>query len=179
MAATKYSILKSNFPNSKPDLSLLQDQIEQSSIMPKLVDLQIGGDISVHITFEDEITPLEQSDLNAMCAVNTTKYQEIDEKTEELILSGFIFNGVEFSSSDRAQLRWLGLYALKEFVSYPHLISTKDDGVYSIGTLVELTNFTNTAFNHVASHIASGNLLKQQLKACTTKAEIESIVDNR
>ena len=74
------------------------------------------------------------------------RFAEINERTAELIESGYTYKGFNFSLSDRAQTNILALYSA---------LATKK------------------------SYLDSGTVLKEQIRAATTQAEVDIINDIR
>jgi hypothetical protein len=97
----------------------------------------------------------------------------IDTKSEEKIFEGFLFDGKRFSLSLSAQINWSNLLFLPESF-FPVNLSTKDDDVYSL-TYANVQLFYQAALNGKNSPLQEGNVLKQQVKAATTKEELDLI----
>ena len=107
------------------------------------------------------------------------KINEIDNKTSQLIESGFTWNNILFSFSKNAQLNWLGLLNIKSTLTYPYEIGKKEGGSYNIQDGTEMDYFLNSAIVHKESHIATGRAMQNQVLDCTTIEQLNSIVDNR
>jgi hypothetical protein len=106
------------------------------------------------------------------------KIKEIDKRTQELIESGFSFDGHSFSLSLSAQVNWIGLKVMSELLTWPIEITTVDDGAYELQQ-VNLLAFAATAAATVQSHLAAGRALKLQVQAAASKEAVEAIKDNR
>lgn len=89
------------------------------------------------------------------------KIKEIDRNTETLIFRGFEYNGLTFSLSTNAQINWINLPNLPEFI-FPITILSKNDEPYEL-SYNEMMNFYLSAMNGKNSHLQSGNILKQGL----------------
>ena len=107
------------------------------------------------------------------------RYDEIDLKTEALIAQGFTYDSRTFSLSQEAQINWTNLYQARSLFTYPVSATTKDQDAYSIPDIATVEAFYQTGLGTVQAHLDSGRDLKVQVKAATTKAEIDAIVDNR
>jgi hypothetical protein len=97
----------------------------------------------------------------------------IDAKSEEKIFEGFSFDGKRFSLSLSAQINWSNLLFLPESF-FPVNLSTKDDDVYSL-IYANVQSFYQAALNGKNAPLQEGNVLKQQVKAATTKEELDLI----
>lgn len=97
----------------------------------------------------------------------------IDNHSQNKIFEGFIYDNKRFSLSLSAQINWSNLLFLPESF-FPVNLSTKDDDVYSL-TYVNVQDFYNAALNGKNTPLQEGNVLKQQVKNCTTKEELDLI----
>lgn len=107
------------------------------------------------------------------------KKTSIDIKTRELILSGFTYDNVLFSSSETAQRNWMALDQFKAFHSYPVSVTTEDDNSYSFATAEEISNFVLTAVGTINYHYSTGRALKIQVNVATDLSGVDAVVDNR
>lgn len=111
------------------------------------------------------------------------KKAAIDQKTRKFIEQGFLFDGVVFSLSDKAQFNWNALQAsvangLLTEADFPYDVTTKDDNTYSI-QWNDFLSFIGTGLVTVSTHMASGRSLKKQVLEATTSEEVDAIVDDR
>ena len=107
------------------------------------------------------------------------KIKQIDKKTQSLIYSGFTYASNVFSMSTNAQTNWLGLDHARELLTYPYGVTTINDTEYSFPDSTDLHNFFLTGMAFKGGIVSSGRSLKLQVKAATTVAEVNAIVDNR
>jgi hypothetical protein len=107
------------------------------------------------------------------------KNKEIDTRTTELILQGFVYDSVLFSTSETAQRNWMALDQFKDDLTYPFAVSTKADGEYLVTDAIVAHNFVLTALGTIEYHYGTGRALKQQVNACVDQASVEAIQDNR
>ncbi len=113
------------------------------------------------------------------------KHAAIDVRTEELIAAGFEFptgSGLWFSLSSHAQRNLQGLDQVRDLpeVIYPVAWNTLDDSaVLSIPDSATAHGFFLTAFAVYRAHLDSGTALKDQVRAATTVAEVDAVVDAR
>ena len=96
-----------------------------------------------------------------------------DKKTEELILSGFTFDGNLFSLSINAQINWSNLLNIPQ-VMFPLNLSTKDDKIYILN-FNNLQNFYFTALGIKNECLQLGNLIKKRINECGTTEELDLI----
>jgi hypothetical protein len=110
----------------------------------------------------------------------TFRNDEINERTGELIALGYSYSGFQFPLSDHAQTNLLGIYTVKEFLTYPiEWNNINDTAVYQITDATDVSNIFLTALSTKKSSLDSGTHLKQQIEACTTYLEVQAITDNR
>ncbi len=111
------------------------------------------------------------------------RLNEIDNRTQELILQGFSFGSpVEtFSLSEPAQTNWIGLKQAADagMITFPTSVSTKDDGEYSIADAAELANFYGAGLAAKKSHLDSGRSLKISINSAADEAAVDAVVDSR
>lgn len=106
------------------------------------------------------------------------KNGQIDIRTQELIFQGFTYDGQTFSLSEMAQLNWVAMEASSDLLTWPVVITTKDDSEYSL-TLANSPYFYGAALSTKQAHLNSGRALKLQVNAATTIAEVDAVIDNR
>lgn len=121
-------------------------------------------------------TPLENLKFERMAA--------IDERTREMVDDGFAYGDppVVCSLSNNAQLRMTNLAIIAEspMTTYPILWSGKlDDAHVVLNDSTEAMAFYATALGTMRAIIDSGTVLKNQVRAATTIAEVNAVVDNR
>lgn len=128
-----------------------------------------------------EMTTEEKNACLLSCC-KVSKYEEIDAKTDELIVAGFVFDNKTFSLSGSAQNRIMGTHQARnepEF-SYPLQWNTLDDSaVLSIGDAGTLHQFYLSALGTYRAHVDSGTALKGQVRDAQDIAAVDAIEDTR
>jgi len=112
------------------------------------------------------------------------KIADIDSRTTELIMGGFPFGESNFSMSEPAQRNWIGLLSAYNagMISFPFTISTVEEGMYQLADATVLMQFMGAFMLYQVDPnqpLGSGRVLKAQVNACTTVAQVEAIVDPR
>lgn len=113
------------------------------------------------------------------------KIAEIDTRTAELIDQGFEWppaSGIIHSFSLEAQANLLGLELARNdpALVYPVVWNSKDDGATtSLADATEVHGFYLTALATKRAHLDSGTLLKDQVRAALTIAEVDAVIDPR
>lgn len=110
------------------------------------------------------------------------KFVAIDARTDVLIFTGFVYSGKRFSLSLTAQLKMMGTHQIKDDVAlvYPIKWNTYDDlDVISIADSATLNSFYLAGFAVVRGHIDSGTALKDSIRAASTQAQLDAVVDTR
>ena len=105
----------------------------------------------------------------------------VDERTNELIEVGFVYNGNVFSLSDEAQMNWVALKQADTlgFLTYPVGISTKDDREHILVDTVDLVAFYVVGLATIKAVIDSGRILKVLINDAVDEVVIDSIQDTR
>jgi len=108
------------------------------------------------------------------------KNKAIDQKTGVLISAGFSFNSKTFSLSSDAQRNWAEIHTNKDSANIPDPVpvTTVDDEEYLLAK-TDMDSFYWTGFAVIKGHLDSGRALKLQVKAATTIAGVQAVVDNR
>jgi len=107
------------------------------------------------------------------------KNAQIDKRTEELIYSGHLFDDHLFDTSAESQRDWLGLYSLINDISFPFAVTTKDEKEYFFQNAQTYVMFFKMGTVFINNTIGSGRAIKLKVMACTTKDEIDAIIDAR
>lgn len=120
-------------------------------------------------TFNDNVVELPFAKQNT--------YVVIDLTTEIIIKQGFTFEGYTFSMSANAQINWSNLLNIPDGM-FPLPVMSINEEVYML-SLANRQNFYLSALNSKNNALQSGSVLKGQIAAMTTLAEVESFVDPR
>lgn len=145
------------------------------------------GDPTVYsnITWISTSIPQATLDNDYLDVLKEERLTEIDKRTGELISLGFQYtnaNGTEtFSLSELAQINWIGLNHadVKDTITYPLGVSTKDDGEFELIDAPDVTTFFMTGVGTKKAHIDSGRALKVSIKNAVDEAAVNAIIDNR
>jgi hypothetical protein len=104
----------------------------------------------------------------------------IDARSEALIANGFVFNGVTFSLSASAQVKWLGLAVGATGMTFPYVVSNIDDSAtFSIPDAPTVEQMFGAAMTTIAGILAAGVALKTQVNAAVDSAGVAAVVDTR
>lgn len=179
----------SDFPNS---LSTDDLSTELSSAGLSPVGISTSGE-SVMLHFDAPLSTAEETTLagviashdGALAEAIKNKVKEIDAKTSNLIDQGFEFppgSGDMYSLSLAAQSKLMALEIIKDdpAVAYPIEYNSKDDKKkYSMTAAADAHNFFLTALATVRAHLDFGTAKKDEVRAATTVAEVNAVVDPR
>jgi len=130
----------------------------------------------------EENPPLAGSLLAGHCLEMTKCHKacEIDCRTRALISEGFLHNAKTFSASLNSQSKMFGLYNRKAGLTYPVKVNTIDDmAEETLADSAAVDAIHNACMDCIQGHLASGTALKNQVRAATTTADINSVVDTR
>lgn len=179
-----------SYTKDEIEIDLLCESISSELSLFESITFNNYGDPNLFVVFESELSAEEQATLDvivtnhdgALLKAKRDKYYEIDKKTTELIGNGFSFDDTLFSLSQEAQMRMVGITQVREMpqVTYPiKWNSKKDDSVYDVANSSNLLGMFLTGLGTYRAHVDSGTALKNLVRAATTKAEVEAIVDPR
>lgn len=108
------------------------------------------------------------------------RYNEIDNRTGELISMGFTYATKTFSLSLNAQINISALNQSRDELTYPINYNTIDDtSTYSVADAIDLHNMYLTALNVKKGHLDAGTALKDQIRAAVDIPAVNAIIDNR
>ena len=173
----KFSV---NTPDYPVDIWIINPDMSNVVGVPKKY-WKIEGDL---------VLEMNQAEKDAVDAAHLgqhklERYIAIDVRTDELISEGFEFpDGYEhyYSLSAEGQLNILGAYTAKDspYFAYPIKWPTiLDDYELSINNAATLEAFYLTAVGTVRVVRDSGTVIKEAIRAATTTAEVDAIVDPR
>lgn len=140
-----------------------------------------GDECVVHTSLDKTSTDTLVA-ANSLAGVKAAKIAAIDARTEELISLGYTFAGNRFSLSIHAQTTLLGLDMTRNdpAMVYPIEFNTLDDGgVQILNNATDAHNLYLTAVGTVRAHRDSGTAYKSLVRAATTLAEVDAVVDTR
>lgn len=147
----------------------------QNASQPYWHRLTSGDGTAVeHYSEVEELEPLKIARMN-----------DIDARTVQLIDVGFEYpadSGNIFSLSLEAQAKMTAAHCVRDdpLMAYPQRWNTRDNsGAVTVADSAALHAFYMTAIGTVRFHLDSGTALKDSIRAATTRAEVDAVVDNR
>lgn len=122
--------------------------------------------------------------LQDLAGYKNRRLEEIDTRTRELIDTGFEFDGEVFSLSIQSQINWKRLRTsiltgVLTDLDFPRTEATLNHGEYTLNRVSHASDFYAAYANRLDQRLRAGRSLKSQIKAATTKAEIDAVVDDR
>ena len=118
-------------------------------------------------------------------AYKQKKFKEINDKSGDLIKNGGhefpVGSGLIFSMSENAQINILGVEIKKEVQGVlPLVFNTIDDlNTWTATTVSDVDDFFMNALVAKKTVLDTGTYYKYQVRAATTKAEVDAVIDNR
>ena len=114
-------------------------------------------------------------EIAALAAMRIGIRNEINTKTNGMIVTGMIYNSVPVYADLEFQFNLSQLFINKDMITYPYQMKLSDDedgcGRYiMVQDSNEMATIYFTVFNHVAVHLESGRLLKDTLKTMNRTA---------
>lgn len=171
------------------NINKLNESIEESGLIVEyhnITHVKDGDDILVFgESFVDESGVddiVSQHIAQTLAELKSQKSEEIDSRTGELISLGYTYQTKQFSLSANAQTNILALFATKDHpaIIYPIEYNTIDDAdTYFVANAADLEAMYLTALGTKKASVDSGTFLKDQVRAATTNAEVEAVIDNR
>lgn len=179
-----------DFDGDQPDIDYLEVTIGQSAVSVPLAHIAVGvSEVdAVEIAFSDTLPPGEDAIVAAVVAghglvvARRRKMASVDERTVELITTGFSYSGQKFSLSIPAQSKMTAAHQIKDHPLFVYPVdwnSVDDNSVYSIQDADDMDAFYLTAIGTIRAYLDSGTSLKDQVRAATTIAEANAVVDPR
>lgn len=109
------------------------------------------------------------------------KNDEINIRTRELISGGVTYMGRVFPLEIPDQSTWHGIFnaVAAGVATYPIKVMDADDEPMYLSDAQSFQQMYFYGFGAVGQILESGRAIKAQVNACTTKAEIDAIVDPR
>jgi len=135
--------------------------------------LSFNPDLIEEVTFED----FQAQDI---VFVKEAKCSQINQRTEELIVEGFIYNGVQFEMKIEDQLNINTLFSLLNngmSMAGQYFRAAEED--YYFESDEDFLGLIAAGSSYKSDYIESGAVLKNSVKACTTIEEVEEIEDTR
>jgi len=183
----QYSIADDT-PDGSVDSSRMLVEIGNADIDTDFQRIDTVGDV-LDIWFVDALSGAEETTLNGLvaahnflAAVKAKKFAAIDVRTVELIETGYTFNGKKFSLSLPAQIRTMGIHQVRDnpAVVYPIKWNTRDDDeAVDVPDSATVDGMYLTGLGTYRAHVDGGTTLKDLVRAATTIAEVEAVVDPR
>jgi len=185
-----YEYLLSTFQDGAINSDRLLEEIKAT---PALVDVEyvIQRGSVVDVAYPTALSNGDKAQLDAVIAahrdaahwlpdVKRAKFKAIDEKTNELIAGGFVYQGKTFELYLEAQVRLIGMLVLKDMLTYPIAYNSKDDFDFvNLTSPTDILTMAGTALSYIGAYLNGGTALKQAVRAATTIAEVDAIVDPR
>lgn len=123
--------------------------------------------------------------VESLVEIKAIRYDEINERTRQLIQQGFEFpalSGNIFSLHQATQSNLHKLQLLKDdpVTVYPQIWTRKDgSGIHSIAGAVGANAFYTKAMSTIDGHRNSGRVLKNLIRAAVDAAAVAAIIDTR
>lgn len=113
--------------------------------------------------------------------VKAAKRDAIDLRTQEIIAEGITYDGRQFPLDLPDQSTWHALFnaVAAGQASYPIKVMDQDDDPYYLADATAFQTMYFSGFGAVNAILEGGRTLKASVNACTTKAEVDAIVDDR
>jgi hypothetical protein len=132
-----------------------------------------------HITWIN--SQIDQSVLDSewLSILKNERYTEINNRTDELIpLLGFTYDNNTFKCNLEDRVNYGHIKQFEASLTFPIDIITKDEGSYPL-TAANVDAFVGEVITHVNTLINQGAYYKGLIKAATTEAEVDAVVDAR
>lgn len=135
----------------------------------------IGNETTLDSTVEDHVAV-------SLDEYKQLKHDEIDAKTDDLIVAGFTYDSVVFSLSRNAQINWDNVKNNKSEYVFPLTISALNNDPYSL-TDANVTAFwqaKNDKLHHLTTgRVTTGRDLNETVFDAADEAAVDAVVDTR
>ena len=125
---------------------------------------------------------VKKYDLSDLSQLKEFRFNDIDERTGELISAGFTHESLQFSLSQNSQINISALHQSKDDVAltYPIKYNTIDDlDCYDVPDASDLHVMYLTALATKKGFIDSGTALKQEVRDAVDIEAVNLILDER
>lgn len=156
----------------------VHDIVDRAPADPEAVPMPVLGEVEPLPVKEPPLTfEFPPPDTEAL---RLEVIKQVDIVSTALIRRGFEFEGIIFSMTNEAQIRYLGMQADADFLPYPLPINSKDDSTFLMLTSAEHTlNFCRGAKLHVMGVVATGTIQKQIVRGMQTVQDLSAYEDAR
>jgi len=135
----------------------------------------------------DSIVEMTQEEKSVVDAAELVEYKnlmltEISNNSPVVLeRDGFEFDSYVFPLTKESREQYLMLASMKSVLQYPLLLDKKDETLpqYSILDEQVLDSFLLTVMGYANSVIDAGEALKADIRAATSKEEVDAVIDNR
>jgi hypothetical protein len=145
-----------------PDEPMTEEQIRERLF--SIVDAQYPGKYSLSYDID---------------MLRAEAFARIDSRSDRLIAAGFDFDGVRFSSSLEAQIRYTNMLSLADMMAPLDVNSLDDASCRTLQTPDDLRAFCLAALAHVKGVVDSGSTQKEIVRGLQTAEELVDFVDPR
>jgi len=153
----------------------------------EFMHLSTSGD-TIKLTFSAAVSvpaldaALAAHNPNLLDTLKRTRAGQVDARTSELIDAGFTYAGLTFSLSLTAQANWLGVLSSGAAAGLPYPdypVATIDNGYYLAANEAEMVLIAQAAMNRKGWAVATGAVLKKQIKDAADEVALDAILDTR
>jgi len=189
--STNFNFLLTDFPNDNIDTVSLGKECETATTeWPSIT----YDSVNVEITFQvqtpsqatmDAIVAAHQGFGTALDIAKRAKSQLIDDRTQQLVNGGFEYppaSGIHYSLAQSSQTMLLALYNMRNevYLTYPiRYNSLHETSAVDLANAAMVEGFFLTAVGSYRWMQDSGTAIKDEVRACTTIAEVNAVVDPR
>lgn len=107
-------------------------------------------------------------------------FAKINQRTLEIVETGFEYQMLRFPCTQVAQIRYLGMYNFRDQITYPLSLSTIDDmATVQMTSATDVLYFCGACVAHVRAATDSGMSLKNDVRAATHHSDLDTFEDTR
>ena len=122
---------------------------------------------------------IDRADIQ-LAKLKIVRLAAIRAKTDELLYNGFVYDGHTFRNTDSARSDYHGMVTFQSMLTWPVALFPISGAqqVYFL-ELANLTVFMGTVLTHYQNTITVGLQMEGYIRACTSVAEVDAVIDGR
>lgn len=122
----------------------------------------------------------EIDDAVTLADAKAESFAKINQRTLEIVESGFEYQMLRFPCTQLAQIRYLGMHAFREQIAYPLSLSTIDEmATVDMTSATDVLYFCGSCVAHVRAATDSGMSLKNTVRSVTDQTALDFFEDTR
>jgi hypothetical protein len=157
------------------------------AVIPDAPDEVVAKSMEPTVSYYHRLTSGDGTDISHYTEVHdltgygSLKIAEINQRTDELLTMGFLYDGHRFPLTSAYAATYIGLTVVdqRNAIAFPVHLKDMHNGVYAVPDKTTLKTILASAAAGIMEIQDGETQLRNALNAATTKEEIDAIVDTR